>query len=319
MTELRETMPPLKGIFHAAGVLDDAMLPDLDAGRFERVMKPKITGAWNLHRATDGDDLELFVLFSSLTAVTGSPGQANYAAANAALDGFARWRRSRGLAAVSIAWGPWGEAGMAAQEGKADRLTARGVRSFATDTGLQALAAVLRADPVEQCVVDLDLQRLASFIPATDTGLYAELLSRMGESIGDATTSAGRLEGIRNASPAERPSLMLQMVRELAAKVMGQSDPARIEIDRPLQEQGFDSLMAVDLRNLIARTFSLELPVSLLFDYPTPEKISRFLLDDVLTWPEAGESATVVVSVVGDTSDKTADDLVDEIERLLGE
>ncbi|MFA7404716.1 MAG: acyl carrier protein, partial [Pelobacteraceae bacterium] len=105
--------------------------------------------------------------------------------------------------------------------------------------------------------------------------------------------------------------------QELAALVIGESDPDRIESDRPLQEQGFDSLMAVDLRNLIAKTFSVELPVSLLFDYPTPEKIGRFLLDDVLSWQETVEPATVV-PVVSDEAVMTADDLVNEIEQLLG-
>jgi len=111
--------------------------------------------------------------------------------------------------------------------------------------------------------------------------------------------------------------MMLLLIQELAARVMGQSDPSRIESGRPLQEQGFDSLMAVDLRNLIAKTFSVELPVSLLFDYPTPEKIGNFLLDEVFTWCEAAEHAQVKPVVTG-LPDKSADELVDEIEQLLG-
>ncbi len=316
ITELRATMPPLKGVFHAAGLLDDAMLTELDAEQMKRVMNPKITGAWNLHKATERDDLELFVLFSSLTAVTGSPGQANYAAANAALDGFARWRRSRGFSAVSINWGPWGEVGMAAQDGKSDRLTARGIRSISTASGLQAMAAILSANPVEQCVVDLDLQRLASFVPSTDVGLYAELFSSGVESGETSNTVAARIAQLKQAPQAERRAIMLLLIQELAAKVMGQSDPTRIESNRPLQEQGFDSLMAVDLRNLIAKTFSVELPVSLLFDYPTPEKIGNFLLDEVLSWCEAAEPVQVQ-PVVTDLPDKSADELVDEIEQLL--
>jgi len=316
MTQLRAALPPLKGIFHAAGVLDDSMLVDLDAERLERVMRPKVAGAWNLHRITERDDLDLFVLFSSLTAVTGSPGQANYAAANAALDGFARWRRSRGLAAVSINWGPWGEAGMAAREGMEERLCARGIRSITVEAGLQALAAVLRANPVQRSVADLDLQRLSSFIPSTGVGLYSGLFSQSKEIAGDTVPVRSRLDGLGQASAAQRPALMLLMVQELAARVMGQSDPGRIESDRPLQEQGFDSLMSVDLRNLIARTFSVELPVSLLFDYPTPEKVGRFLLNEVLKWSAEAESATLV-QVVDNAAVKTADDLVNEIEQLL--
>lgn len=325
MTELRAAMPPLKGIFHAAGLLDDAMLADMDAHKLDRVMRPKIAGAWNLHRATEGDDLELFVLFSSLTAVTGSPGQANYAAANAALDGFARWRRSRGLAAVSINWGPWGEAGLSARDGRSDRLTARGIRSIKTDTGLQALAAVLRANPVAQCVADLDLHRLSSFIPTAGAGLYSELFTRGEHPSGDMSDML-QLDALRQAPPAERTALMLLLVQKLAAMVMGQNDPTRIEGDRPLQEQGFDSLMALELRNFMTKTFNMELPVSLLFDYPTPEKIGRFLLDEALMWSATGKSASIAAGegesaaarwAVVDIAERSADDLVDDIEQLL--
>ena len=108
---------------------------------------------------------------------------------------------------------------------------------------------------------------------------------------------------------------MLLLIQELAAVVTGQSDPTRIDIDRPLQEQGFDSLMAVDLRNLITKTFCVELPVSLLFDYPTIEKIGRFILDEVLNWQDASEA--VAAPVAAAESEKSADDLVDEIEQLL--
>ncbi len=316
MKEVHTTLPPLKGVFHAAGLLDDAMLADLDSERLKRVMSPKISGAWNLHRATENYDLELFVLFSSLTAVTGSPGQANYAAANAAMDGFARWRRSRGLAAVSINWGPWAESGMAAQEGRDERLAARGIRSIDTDTGLRALAAVLRDNFEVQCVADIDVQCLSSFIPETGAGLYAELVSQGGQTASDSTPAQIRIERLEKATPAERSTLMLSFVQELASRVMGQSDPMRIESGRPLQEQGFDSLMAVDLRNLIAKTFGVELPVSLLFDYPTLEKVGRFLLDEVLSLPDSSK-LTAVPSAVDDIADKTVDDLVDEIEQLL--
>jgi len=317
MSELHQAWPPLKGVFHAAGLLDDALLMDLDDEHLKRVMAPKIAAAWNLHRATENCDLELFVLFSSLTAVTGSPGQANYAAANAALDGFARWRRSRGLAAVSVNWGPWAGSGMAAREGVDERLAARGIRSMDAATGVQALAAVLQNNREVQCVADLDIQRLTSFMPDAGAGLYAELLSQPGQGTAEATRAPILLDRLKAAGPEEQPAVMLSLIQELAAKVMGQGDPRRIECDRPLQEQGFDSLMAVDLRNLIARTFSVDLPVSLLFDYPTPEKIGRFLLHDVLALGEKGKPLAMA-RVAVEVAEKTADDLVAEIEQLLG-
>ncbi len=315
ISEIRSTMPLLKGIFHAAGLLDDAMLTDLDLQKLDRVMRPKIEGAWNLHRATEQNSLDIFVLFSSLTAVTGSPGQANYAAANAALDGFARWRRSCGLAAVSINWGPFAEAGLAAQEEKSERLAARGIKSISVETGLLALATILRENFIEQSVADIDLQRLALFIPYSNKGFYTELFANSVTASSGTSRENAHLANLRKVSPEERPAIMLLLLQELAAVVTGQSDPERIEIDRPLQEQGFDSLMAVDLRNLITKTFCVELPVSLLFDYPTIEKIGRFILDDVLNWQDGSEA--VAAPVAAAESEKSADDLVDEIEQLL--
>jgi len=165
-------------------------------------------------------------------------------------------------------------------------------------------------------VADLDLPRLASFVPVTGSGLYAELCSDEAESGNERGSTVGHLDLLKLARQDDRPALMLQLIRELAARVMGQNDPDRIESDRPLQEQGFDSLMAVDLRNLIAKTFSVELPVSLLFDYPTPEKIVAFLLDEVLEL-SGGEKPSPAAPPVAAVTESTADDLVDEIEQLL--
>lgn len=309
---LHKTMPAVKGIFHAAGTLDDAILSEMDSEKFEHVAQPKIAGAWNLHKATENEKLDMFVLFSSLTAITGSPGQANYAGANAGLDGFARWRIANGLAATSINWGPWTGQGLAAPEGKAERLAARGIGSISTEEGLEILAELLEKSCVEQIVVNFDLNKLSSFVSSAKSGLYAELYQHGTESSAALNSDSAKLDIIRTASETDRPALMLRLLQEIAAKVIGQSDPSRIENSRPLQEQGFDSLMAVDLRNLITKTFGEELPVSLLFDYPTLEKMSDFLLKNTLILPDTEKKGQITA-----VDDKSADDLVDEIELLL--
>src|SRR6185295_15249043 len=114
LAEVDETMPPLRGVIHAAGVLDDGTVLHLDRNRLDAVMAPKVAGAWNLHALTAGRTLDFFVLFSSVTSLLGSPGQANYAAGNAFLDALAAYRRARGLTALAIDWGPWSEVGLAA-------------------------------------------------------------------------------------------------------------------------------------------------------------------------------------------------------------
>ncbi|WP_027390129.1 type I polyketide synthase [Chrysiogenes arsenatis] len=311
---LRSALPPLKGIFHAAGVLDDALVSELHDERIERVMRPKIDAAWNLHHATEHDELDFFVLFSSFTALTGSPGQANYAAANAALDGFARWRRSQGLAATSMNWGAWGAVGMATRGGREERLAARGIRSMAPDDAFAAMEVALRTHTTQCAIADIDPVQLASFLVSTAHDLLAEVRNPNAITSDHTEDPAAMwLAQCRAAAPTEQSACMLKVVQVLAAKVMGQSDPERIEIDRPLQEQGFDSLMAVDLRNMLARTLAVELPVSLLFDYPTPLKMSQYLLPTVVPLTNWSETTSESDSA----HEKSADDLVDEIERLL--
>jgi len=119
--------PPLRGVFHAAGLLDDAALLQLDQAKLRRVLAPKVAGTWNLHRATLNQPLDHFVLFSSIACLFGSPGQGNYAAGNAFLDGTAQYRAGRGLPVLSINWGPWAESGMAARNADESRLTAMGM------------------------------------------------------------------------------------------------------------------------------------------------------------------------------------------------
>lgn len=166
---IRETMPPLRGIVHAAGVLDNAPIVSLDAGRMARVLAPKVDGAWNLHLATAHLPLDFFVLFSSAVSVLGSPGQGNYAAANAFLDALAHRRRRAGLPAVSINWGPWADVGLVASaevlQGPA-RSDSHGVKSITPRHGLEALGRALRGDRPQVTVLPFDMRSLLDLYPA---------------------------------------------------------------------------------------------------------------------------------------------------------
>jgi myxalamid-type polyketide synthase MxaB len=158
LAEISTEMPPLRGIFHAAGVLDDGVLQKQNWERFSRVIAPKSAGAWHLHRMTLEHGLDLFVLFSSIASVSGSSGQANYAAANAFLDALAHYRRRRGLPALSINWGPWAEVGMAAKRDQRQlaRSETRGVLPLAPDAALQSLGQVLRERSAQVVVARLN-------------------------------------------------------------------------------------------------------------------------------------------------------------------
>ena len=149
--EIHRSMPPLRGVVHAAGILDDGVLLQLDEERFARVMAPKVGGAWNLHRLTLEDDLDFFVLFSSAASVLGSPGQGNYVAANAFLDALAHHRRALGMPALAINWGAWTEVGLATRSDRVEHLTRQGIMPFTPEQGLRLMERMLERD-LAQCM-----------------------------------------------------------------------------------------------------------------------------------------------------------------------
>jgi NAD(P)-dependent dehydrogenase (short-subunit alcohol dehydrogenase family) len=224
-------MPPLRTIVHAAGVLRDGLIEDLAADDFAAVLTPKLAGAQTLHTLSEGLDLDHFLLFGSVASLIGAAGQANYAAANAALDGFAQWRRAQGLAGTSIAWGRWAGTGMAAAltEAQAGRVAARGLPGMIPARALEALdAAVLSGAPVIMAAA-LDLPRLAT----AATPVFADLLP----------------------APVPDSGPVSAQVAATVAGIMGQAASP----GQPLVACGLDSLMATDLRNRLNRRFGISL------------------------------------------------------------
>lgn len=301
--------PPLAGVVHAAGLLEDGMIADLDAGRLARVLAPKVAGGWNLHRATETLDLDFFLLFSSVAAIIGNLGQGAYAAGNAFLDGLAHWRRRRGLAATSINWGPWAEAGMAASL-KNDRFAAMGIRQLAPAQGLRTMMRLIGESPTQAVVAEIDWAaygKAQGIVPGS--GLFASVMDAPGAgATASAEGSAARdiLAELAAALPAQREGVMRSYLQELARQTLGYGHGETIAPDKPLAEQGFDSLMSVEMRNRLNRALGRKLAASLLFDYPTLDRIGRHLLDSALP-PEAVAAAP-----------STAD-ILDEIESLIGQ
>jgi acyl transferase domain-containing protein/acyl carrier protein len=169
LAEIRSWGAPIRGVVHAAGVLDDRALLDMPADSLDRVLRPKVAGAWNLHELTADDPLDWFVLFSSAAGILGSPGQANYAAANAYLDALAHRRRALGLPGLAIDWGPWADAGMAAESPEGQRLRTA-VSAIAPGDGLAALEALIESGRAQAVVLPFDLRDLLQFYP-TPSGL----------------------------------------------------------------------------------------------------------------------------------------------------
>jgi NAD(P)-dependent dehydrogenase (short-subunit alcohol dehydrogenase family) len=296
LSALRQAMPPLAGVIHAAGVLRDGVLANQSWERFEQVLAPKVQGAWNLHRLTAGDALDFFVLFSSISGVMGSAGQANHAAANAFLDTLAVARRAAGLPAQSIDWGVWSRVGAAAAHGVGDRVEGRGMGSMTPEEGVMALKLAMLDDRPVGAIMPVDWDR---FLEDADDRMRASFYS-------DLTTATHRsepvtaepderslLEGIVDLSEPKRLAALTAWVRERARDVLGLASVEAVPTDQPLSELGLDSLMAVELRNIIRTGLELgpSLPSTVVFDYPTVEALAGHLAADVLGWGEPGPEA----------------------------
>ncbi|WP_344608690.1 SDR family NAD(P)-dependent oxidoreductase, partial [Streptomyces glaucus] len=273
---------PLTGVVHAAGVPASGLAADLTPDRLASALAAKATAADLLHELTAHQELDVFVLFASVTGVLGNAGQAAYAAANAHLDALARHRRDRGLAATSVAWGPWAGDGMAADRAAEERIRRSGLRLLPPDRALVALDQVLADGRPCATVVDVSWDRFApAFALARPSALLADLpeaaaAARSGT--GAAGAEADELMGrLRALPPAERERALGDFVLTRVAGVLGHDSPAAVDPDRAFKDFGFDSLTAVDLRNQLMTGTGLRLPTTLVFDHPTPAALARHL------------------------------------------
>ncbi|MEV7020317.1 SDR family NAD(P)-dependent oxidoreductase [Streptomyces sp. NPDC093991] len=286
---------PLGAVIHAAGVLDDAVLTSMTPEQLDRVLRSKADGAIHLHDLTREHPPAAFVLFSSAAAALGSPGQANYAAANALLDGLARHRRAAGLPALSIAWGLWGQrTGMTAHLSEADlrRMTRAGLAPLDTEGGLALLDAALATGEATVLGARVDLATLRA--RGADAAIPPLLRSLVRVPARTAPNRSAEREREREATvrrelagltPQERRQALLRLVRSAAAAVLGHADVGQVPSDGAFTELGFDSLTAVELRNRVQASTELRLPATLVFDHATPLALAAYLDEELAAGP----------------------------------
>ncbi|MEV5156659.1 SDR family NAD(P)-dependent oxidoreductase [Streptomyces werraensis] len=271
---------PLTAVVHTAGVLDDGVLTAQTPDRLDRVLRPKTDAAQTLHDLTRHLDLDAFVLFSSAAGTLGSAGQAGYAAANAHLDAFASWRRAQGLPALSLAWGPWADDGMAAALDATDaaRLRRTGLVPLTSQEALALFDTALATEAPVLLPLRLDPARAGTDIPAVlrhpTTGGAPRRTAGTTAGPAPAPQSPTLADRVAGLPRAERTALLLELVRTEVAAVLGHPGPDGIPAGRSFKDVGFDSLTAVELRNRLTAATGLRLTPTLVFDHPTPQALA---------------------------------------------
>lgn len=313
LADIKESMPPLRGIIHAAGVLDDGILLQQNQERFARVMAPKVNGAWILHKLTVNEALDHFVLFSSVASVLGSPGQGNYVAANAFLDALAHHRRANGLPASAINWGAWADVGLAARADRVAHLTQQGIVPFTPRQGVQLLERLLHDDPVQMTVLAVDWARLLSvFSPPLLSQLAEEVTRHAGPSQAQGSNGSVIREALLAAAPEERQQLVESFLREQIAKVL-RSSAEKLDMHQPLDQLGIDSLMAYELKNRVEADLELTVPVAALLQGPSLAQFAGVLLDQL------GAPAAVPATGITNGQQETEEQVAAHVDQLSDE
>ncbi len=299
---------PLTAVVHAAGVLDDGLVASMTAQQLERVLRPKLDAALHLDELTADADLSAFVLFSSITALIGTPGQANYAAANAFLDALAARRRAEGLPAISLAWGLWAEsAGMGGELDDTDRarLARIGVQPLTTALGLQLFDSSRQFGTALLAPALLDLRGLKAKGRADALPVLLRALAPVPTRRTEATsiTLAQRFSAV---PAAERSRTVLELVQQQVAAVLGHSSPGSVSPSRAFKDLGFDSLSAVELRNRLTRASGVRLAPTMVFDHPTTASVAELLLSE-LGGAELAEPS----------AEERLDQQIDELETMV--
>ncbi|CAL9568064.1 Narbonolide_10-deoxymethynolide synthase PikA3, module 5 [Streptomyces sp. enrichment culture] len=324
LAALLDTLPaehPLTAVIHTAGVLDDGVLESITPDRLEGVRRPKAEAARHLHDLTKDMDLTAFVTFSSVAGLLGSAGQGSYAAANAYLDALAHHRRALGLAATSVAWGPWDGGGMAGEEASQDRSWWRGLAPMDADLCLTALQRALDARIPCVGVLDADWPRLAEgFTASRPSALLAGLpevraaaTPGPGTAAGTAEAASGLVARLAALPESEQRREVLDLVRGQIALVLAYDGPGTVQSNRAFSELGFDSLTAVEFRNRLTTVTGLKLPATLLFDYASPDVLAAHLHGELC--PDGAGPAVPVLAELERIESVAAALSAEEIER----
>ncbi len=283
LNEISHSLPPLRGIIHSAGILDDGVLLKQDWGQFVKVLRPKVEGAWNLHALTQEMPLDFFVLFSSAAALLSPPGQANHAAANTFLDALAHYRQLQGLPALSINWGAWAEVGVVAKPDVGKRLMMQGVDTIAWKQGIEVLEQLMQQSAVQVGVLPVQWKTFIEQLPSTnELPFLSELAGETGQQESDKETeqtTSAILEQLLELPLTKREEFLRSYLQQQTAKALGMA--GEVPCDRNLMDLGMDSLMVVEILNACKRDLQLTLYPRELYERPTIASLAQYLAVEV--------------------------------------
>jgi acyl transferase domain-containing protein/acyl carrier protein/2-polyprenyl-3-methyl-5-hydroxy-6-metoxy-1,4-benzoquinol methylase len=270
-SEIDRSLPPLRGVIHAAGILDDGVLQKQTWERFKKVMSPKVQGAWHLHQLTENKPLDFFVMFSSVASLFGSVAQANHSAANAFLDSLAYYRQAQGLPGLSINWGIVSQVGAAAQR-QADKTKYQGMGTINPQQVLEALEILLNTSAAEVGVIPISWSQLRD-----RSSVWSFLADWRETAEMSIVTQPQFLQKLQAATPSDRRQLLIAHVRSQVAKVLGLNLLQPIALEQGFFELGMDSLTSVELRNSLQISLGCTISSTAAFDYPTVGDLVDYL------------------------------------------
>ncbi|MFO0590647.1 MAG: type I polyketide synthase [Polyangiaceae bacterium] len=318
LDEVRRELPPLRGVVHSAAVLEDASVYKMTEQGFWPPVLPKAIGAWNLHVQTLDDPLEFFVMYSSVASLIGSPGQANYAAANAFVDALAHVRRAMGLPGTAIQWGPFSEVGLAAaSESRGQRLSLRGIQSFTPDEGHRLLSRVLRHPVAEIGLIRMTVRQLFDFYPRLALAPFLDQVRQEEAHSQSRQTSEARFRSlIVGTPPEERRAAVEKHIVEHVERVL-RLPAGRIDPEQPFLSYGMDSLMSLEIRHRLEASFNLRLSAAVLYTYPNISMLVSHLMtemaiDTTTPQPIVAAGAMAFPEITDEMSENTAAQMLDE-------
>ncbi len=283
LADIEPSQPPLRGIIHAAGVLDDGVLTSQNWARFEKVLAPKVFAAWNLHTLTKHLSLDFFVLFSSAASLLGSQAQANHAAANTFLDALAYYRQAQGLAGLSINWGAWSEIGAAAKRKAGERMEMKGMGTIAPQQGLQILEQLFSQSATQVGVVPINWSQFI-LTPWAASPFFSHFKQAKASTVSKQTVDF--IEQLKSVPAKERRTHLIAYIQSQVANILGLDASQPIEAQQGFFDLGMDSLTAVELRNRLQTSLGCSLPSTLLFTYPTIMDLVEYLATEVLAFSD---------------------------------